>query len=95
MSYDFKIYPNPFNSSTTIGYSLPVSADICLSIYNLKGERICTLINQHQSAGTFEISWNGCNDKNVAVTSGIYIYRMEINTGREKFSRSRQMLMLR
>ena len=91
----FTNYPNPFNSSTTIGYSLPVSADICLSIYNLKGERICTLINQHQSAGTFEISWNGCNDKNVAVTSGIYIYRMEINTGREKFSRSRQMLMLR
>jgi flagellar hook assembly protein FlgD len=54
-----------------------------------------TLINQHQSAGTFEISWNGRNDDNVRVASGIYIYRMEINTGREIDSQSRQMLLLK
>ncbi len=87
-------YPNPFNSSTTIGYSLPTSADIRLNIYNLMGEKVRTLINQHQSAGTFEISWNGRNDNNVRVASGIYIYRMEINTGREIVSQSRQMFLL-
>jgi len=87
--------PNPFNPSTTICYSLQTSADIRLNIYNLKGEKVRTLINQHQSAGTFEISWNGRNDNNVRVASGIYIYRMEINTGREIVSQSRQMLLLK
>jgi hypothetical protein len=87
-------YPNPFSASTTIGYSLPASADIRLSIYNLKGALVRTLINQHQPAGTFEISWNGQNDNNARVVSGTYIYRMEINTGREIISQSRQMLLL-
>jgi hypothetical protein len=91
----FANYPNPFNPSTTICYSLPTSADIRLNIYNLKGEKVRTLINQHQSAGTFETSWNGSNDNNVRVASGIYIYRMEINTGREIVSQSRQMLLLK
>jgi hypothetical protein len=86
-------YPNPFCSSTTIGYALPVSADIRLIIYNLKGEKVRTLIDQHQVAGTFEISWNGCNDCNVRVTSGVYIYTMEINTGSGIASQSRQMFL--
>jgi len=90
----FSNYPNPFNPSTTICFSLPVSADIRLNIYNLRGERVRTLINQYQSAGIFDTSWNGRNDKNNRVASGIYIYRMEINTGKEIFSQSRQMLML-
>ena len=87
-------YPNPFNASTTISYSLPGSADIRLNIYNLKGQKVRTLINQHQSAGTFEISWNGRNDNNVRVASGIYIYRLEINTGREITIQSHQMMLL-
>jgi hypothetical protein len=88
-------YPNPFNPSTTICYSLSTSADIRLNIYNLKGEKVRTLINQHQYAGTFEISWNGLNDSNIRVASGIYIYRMEINKGREIVSQSRQMVLLK
>jgi hypothetical protein len=91
----FANYPNPFNPSTTICYSLPISADIRLNIYNLKGEKVRTLINQHQYEGTFETSWNGRNDNNVRVASGIYIYRMEINTGREIVSQSRQMVLLK
>jgi hypothetical protein len=91
----FANYPNPFNPSTTICYSLPISADIRLNIYNLKGEKVRTLINQHQYKGTFETSWNGRNDNNVRVASGIYIYRMEINTGREIVSQSRQMVLLK
>ncbi len=91
----FANYPNPFNPSTTIRYLLPTSVDIRLDIYNLMGEKVCTLINQHQSAGTFEIIWNGRNDNNVSVASGIYVYRMEINTGRNIVSQSRQMLLLK
>jgi hypothetical protein len=91
----FPNYPNPFNPSTAICYSLPISADIRLNIYDLKGKKVHTLINQHQSAGTFEISWNGRNDNNDHVASGVYIYRMEINTGGEIVSQSRQMLLLK
>jgi hypothetical protein len=91
----FANYPNPFNPSTTICYSLPASADIRLNIYNLKGEKVRTLINQHQSTGTFAVSWNGRNDNNVRVASGIYVYRLEINAGSEIDSQSRQMLLLK
>jgi len=88
-------FPNPFGASTTICYSLPTTADINLSIYNLQGEKVRTLVDQHQSAGTFEISWDGCNDNNVRVTPGNYIYRLEINTGKGAASQSRQMLLLK
>ncbi|MBN2013501.1 DUF362 domain-containing protein [candidate division KSB1 bacterium] len=88
-------YPNPFNPSTTIRYALPASADIRLNIYNLKGEKVRTLINQHQSAGAFEISWNGRYDNNDRAASGVYICRMEINTGGEIVSQSRQMTLLK
>ncbi len=91
----FENYPNPFNPTTTIRYSLPASADISLNIYNLKGEKVCSLINQHQSSGTFEISWDGRNENNVHVASGIYIYKMEVNNGKEISSQSRKMLLLK
>ncbi|MBN1782642.1 DUF362 domain-containing protein [bacterium] len=88
-------YPNPFNPSTTIRCSLPVSADIRLNILNLKGENVRSLIDQHQSEGIFEIRWNGRDDNGCRVASGIYICRMEINTGRETIGQSRQMLLLK
>jgi len=91
----FANYPNPFNPSTTIRYSLTTFADVRLNIYNLKGEKVCTLINQQQSAGTFELSWDGRNDNNIRVASGVYIYRMDINTGREIVSQSHRMLLLK
>ena len=87
-------YPNPFNPSTTIVYSLPSSADIRLNIYNLKGQKVRTLVNQVQSAGTFEVKWNGRNDNNVRVASGVYIFRLEIKTDRQINSQSRQMVLV-
>ena len=91
----FTNYPNPFNPSTTIRYSLPASASIRLNIYNLNGEKVRTLANKHQSAGTFEISWNGRDDNGLPVASGIYIYRMDISNGRGIKSRSHKMLLLK
>ncbi len=88
-------YPNPFNPSTTICYSLPTSAHIKLDIYNQQGEMVRNLINEYQSAGDFKLGWNGCNANNQRVASGIYIYRLEINTGKEIISQSRQMVFLK
>jgi len=91
----FKNYPNPFYTITTIRYSLQTSADLRLNIYNLNGEIVRTLINQHHSAGTFEITWDGQNDHNVRLASGIYIYRLEIDTGQKTISQQHQMIMLK
>lgn len=87
-------YPNPFHASTTISYSVPTSARIRITIFNLKGEMVRTLINQHQSAGNFELIWNRRNDHNEDVASGTYICRMEINVNGQILSSSRQMLLL-
>jgi hypothetical protein len=94
---NFKLanYPNPFNQSTTIGYSLQTSADIRLNIYNINGEKVRTLINEHQSAGTFRVDWNGQNDNNERVAPGIYICNMEINTDRKIYTQSHQVLLVK
>ena len=62
----FQNYPNPFNPTTTIRYSLPSSAKVKLSLYDLLGREIETLVNEEQSAGWKEVEWNAAN-----VASGI------------------------
>jgi serine protease AprX len=68
-------YPNPFNSVTTILYKLPESTNIKLTIYNVLGEKISTLVNSFQEAGIYRVSWNAGN-----FASGMYIYVLESNT---------------
>jgi hypothetical protein len=70
-------YPNPFNPSTTIRYALPGQANITLKIYNILGQEIRTLENERQSAGVHSVVWDGRNNLNQAVSSGIYIYRLQ------------------
>ncbi len=64
-------YPNPFNPSTTIRYALPSSANVQLAVYDVLGREIATLINEEQSAGWKEVTWNA-----IHVSSGIYIYKL-------------------
>ena len=65
-------YPNPFNPVTTISYQLPKSAYVNLSIYNIFGQLVVTLINEHNNAGYYLVEWNAS-----AVGSGVYFYRIE------------------
>ncbi len=65
-------YPNPFNPTTTIQYSLPKDANVKLSIYNLLGQEIKTLVNNYETAGVHKISFDAVN-----LNSGIYIYKIE------------------
>ena len=64
-------YPNPFNPKTNISYSLPVSGDVSLIIYNLLGEEVTRLVDGHMPAGTYTTTWNASN-----AASGIYFYRL-------------------
>ncbi|MCE5249078.1 PQQ-binding-like beta-propeller repeat protein [bacterium] len=68
-------YPNPFNPSTTIGFTLPVASPVSLNIYNMMGQKVKTLLdNSVLSPGTHEIRWDGRDDEENRVSSGIYIY---------------------
>ena len=69
-------YPNPFNPSTTIRYSIPQSGKVCLDIFNLKGQKVQTLINGIQDSGVHSVVWNGTDAKGRSVGSGVYFYRL-------------------
>ena len=78
-------YPNPFNPKTTIDYSLTSDAFVDLSIFDISGRRIKTMVNSFQSKGEFSIVWNGENDFGILAPAGIYLIRLE--TGRHHESR--------
>ncbi len=69
-------YPNPFNPTTTIGYQLPKAAYIDLSIFNVLGQQVRTLVNEKQVAGTHRINWDGKDDDGTNLGSGLYYYRI-------------------
>ena len=72
----FENYPNPFNPSTTIRYSLGESRHAELAVFNSLGQKIRTLVDGKQSAGIHTVQWNGCNDSGQRVSSGVYFYRL-------------------
>jgi hypothetical protein len=84
-------YPNPFNSSTVIDFSLANSDKVSLVVYDITGRTIKTLTDKTLSAGLYSISWNGKGDDGVDVASEIYFYRLTV-TGK---SQTRTMTLLR
>ncbi len=84
-------YPNPFNPTTTIAFDLAQSSPISLRIYNIKGQLVRTLFSGDRSAGTHRIVWNGMDDHNRQVATGVYFYRLDANG----FSQTRKMLMVK
>jgi|GEM_PF-2856636 len=84
-------YPNPFNPSTTISFSTPELSNVNITIFNMLGQHVVTLTDGVKPAGTYSIVWNGRNEAGMAVTSGIYFYRLE--TG--NFSETRKMVFMR
>ncbi len=69
-------YPNPFNPTTKIKYYLPKDDYVELNIYNLKGQKIKTLVDKQQMAGYYELIWDGTDNSGLPIASGIYIYRL-------------------
>ncbi len=75
-------YPNPFNPTTTISYSLSKAQKVKIKIFNIKGQLIKTLVNSMQNKGTNTVVWNGQTEKNKPASSGIYFIRMEAENQR-------------
>ena len=84
-------YPNPFNRGTVIGYTLPRAGLVCLEIYNLRGHRVTTLLDEVRQAGSYEHHWNGRDWSGASLPSGIYWYRLKTRDG----IRVRKMLLLK
>jgi len=72
-------FPNPFNPSTTIEFSILNSSKVKLMIYNIKGQKIKTLANNEFNKGVYSIIWNGDDESSNPVSSGIYCYKLNIN----------------
>jgi C1A family cysteine protease len=79
-------YPNPFNSSTVISYQLPVDSQLELSIYNLLGQKLVTLVSEKQSAGIHKFNWDA-----KGLASGVYLYRLEAGN----FVQTRKLILVR
>ncbi len=84
-------YPNPFNPSTTIRFSIPQDGNVKVAIYNIKGQRVKELINEPLKKGKNSIVWNGRDSNGKAVCSGIYFARVN-HMGK---SRVRKMMLLK
>lgn len=69
-------YPNPFNLNTVIAYALPKKSDVNIQIYNVLGQKVKTLLDELQTLGYKKIHWNGTDDNDNLVSSGIYFYRI-------------------
>ena len=71
-------YPNPFNPSTTIPFSLPFAARVYLGVYNATGQQIRLLLDDWRDRGVYELTWDARDNSGLAVSSGLYFYRLEI-----------------
>jgi FlgD Ig-like domain len=70
-------YPNPFNPSTVINYQIAQNSQVNLTVYDILGQKVKTLVNGLQQAGYYNITWDGSNDLGSKVAAGIYFYRLQ------------------
>jgi len=70
-------YPNPFNPITTLRYDLPENSLVTITIYDMLGRQVKTLINQTQDAGYRSIIWDATNNQGQPVSAGLYLYTIE------------------
>jgi len=84
-------YPNPFNPTTTIRYELPVQAEVRLTIYDLLGRTVRTLVVQKQPAGAHTVVWDGRDNRGRQAATGLYIYRLQAGD----FHKTAKMVLLK
>ena len=87
----FQNYPNPFNPTTTISFEVGERTRVVITIYDILGQRVRTLLDEEKPTGTYAAQWNGKNDFGTDTASGLYIVRMKAGD----FSRSLKLLKLK
>jgi hypothetical protein len=84
-------YPNPFNPETRIGYSIPKACQVKLEVFNILGQRIRTLVDENQTAGKKEVTWDGRDENRNEVASGVYFYKLQAGD----FAQTKKMVLIR
>ena len=74
-------YPNPFNPETVISFDLYVDGNVDLSIYNMVGQKVSTLVNEFKENGSYHVNWNGTDNAGVGLASGIYLVKLTTSNG--------------
>jgi hypothetical protein len=88
-------FPNPFNPFTTIRYDLPADGGVEVTLFDLSGRKIRTLVDNYRTAGYYEVQWDGTDAKGTNLASGIYIYRIVVNTVNETLKEQRKLIIAR
>jgi hypothetical protein len=84
-------YPNPFNPITTLRYNLPEDALVNITIYDMMGRQVKTLVNGSQRAGYKSIQWNAKNNQGQPVSAGLYLYTIQAG----EFVQTKKMVLLK
>ncbi|MDC0165319.1 T9SS type A sorting domain-containing protein, partial [bacterium] len=84
-------YPNPFNPTTSLRYDLPNDGLVNITIYDMMGKIVKTLVNGSQTAGFKTIQWNATNNKNEPVSAGLYLYTIQSGN----FKQAKKMVLLK
>ena len=78
-------YPNPFNPLTTVRYTQPAKGHVSLEVYDLRGERVATLVNADREPGAYTATWRGASDTGVPVSSGVYFAKLSTPAGERTY----------
>jgi hypothetical protein len=84
-------FPNPFNPSTTISFDIPAEAHVNLSVFNIRGQLVKTLVDEVLPARNHQVVWYGLDNNQRQVATGVYLYRLEVNGQSEV----RRMLLMK
>jgi len=84
-------YPNPFNPVTSIQYAIPSASRVTLRVYNILGQEVVTLVNQHQEAGRYSVIWDTRDHLGREVSTGIYLYSLTASS----FHATRKMVVIK
>ena len=84
-------YPNPFNPVTTLRYDLPENSLVNVTIYDMLGRQVKTLINQTQDAGYRSVIWDATNNFGKPVSAGIYLYQIQAG----EYMQTKKMVLLK
>jgi len=84
-------YPNPFNPVTNLSYDLPEDAMVNITIYDMMGKVVASLVNGQQSAGFKTLQWDATNRSGMPISAGLYIYTIQAG----EFNQTRKMILLK
>ena len=87
----YNAYPNPFNPVTSLSYDLPYNSVVKITVHDMMGRVVKTLVNDSQTAGFKSVQWNATNDKNEPVSAGLYLYTIQAG----EFRQTKKMVLLK